>query len=252
MKPNIQTVNYQSVDALPADTADELLRWALSLADTKHRLGIRTSEWVNGGPTLEAAVGASAITQDELGHARSLYAVLREFTAAPSGLGAENDLQARTTFYNPRPLNQPWPSWLDVVCANVTLDRALQVVVAAWRGSTFAPLHGRAAKILQEERFHRLFGDGWLARLAQRDDLHDSLQGSLTHFWQMAVGWFGPEDDSGSRRLARLGIVQASTAELRQQWLDQLLPLIERCDLDAPQWEPNWATWNSHFRDFDL
>jgi phenylacetate-CoA oxygenase PaaI subunit len=227
-----------------------VLRWTLSLADTKHRLGIRTSEWVNGGPALEAAVGASAITQDELGHARSLYAVLRDFAAAPSGIGAENDLQARAVFYNPRVLNQPWPSWLDVIAANVTLDRALHVAVAALRGSTFAPLHARAAKILQEEEFHRIFGDGWLARLAQREDLRERLQASLERFWRAAVGWYGPESDRIAGTLSQVGILMRTPDELRQRWIEQIVPLLQRNNLQVPDWEADWATWDDGFRDF--
>jgi 1,2-phenylacetyl-CoA epoxidase catalytic subunit len=246
----IDVSSYQRVEDLPADVANDVLRWTLSLADTKHRLGIRTSEWVNGGPALEAAVGASAITQDELGHARSLYGVLRDFAAAPDGIGAENDLQARTVFYNPRVLNQPWSSWLDVSAANVTLDRALHIAVAALRGSTFAPLHGRAAKILQEEEFHRIFGDSWLARLAQRDDLRGRLQASLERFWRTAVGWYGPESDRIAGTLYQVGILTRTPDELRQRWLEQLIPLLERHNLQAPDWEANWSTWDDGFRDF--
>lgn len=245
------TISYQKVEDLPADITNGVLRWTLSLADTKHRLGIRTSEWVNGGPALEAAVGASAITQDELGHARSLYAVLRDFAAAPEGIGAENDLQSRNLFYNPRLLNQPWPSWLDVIAANVTLDRALHIAVAALRGSTFVPLHGRAAKILQEEEFHRIFGDGWLARLAQRDDLRERLQNSLDRFWQTAVGWYGPESDAITTTLYQAGIVTATADQLRQRWLEQMLSLFERNHLQTPDWQPNWSIWDASFRDFE-
>jgi phenylacetate-CoA oxygenase PaaI subunit len=250
MNAAAETRSYQRVEDLPADVANDALRWTLSLADTKHRLGIRTSEWVNGGPALEAAVGASAITQDELGHARSLYAVLRDFAAVPDGIGAENDLQARSVFYNPRVLNQPWPSWLDVIAANVTLDRALHVAVAALRGSTFSPLHARAAKILQEEEFHRIFGDGWLARLAQRDDLHERLQASLERFWRAAVGWYGPESDRIAGTLYQVGIVTRTPDELRQRWLEQIIPLFERNNLQVPDWEANWSTWDDGFRDF--
>lgn len=243
-------LSYQRVEDLPADITNDVLRWTLALADTKHRLGIRTSEWINGGPALEAAVGASAVTQDELGHARSLYAVLRDFNGAPEGIGAENDLQARATFYNPRVLNQPWASWLDVIAANVTLDRALHMAVAALRGSTFAPLHGRAAKILQEERFHRIFGDGWLAKLAKRDDLRERLQASLDRFWQAAVGWYGPEDDPIADTLYHTGIVREPAAKLQQHWLAQMIPLFEQHNLQVPNWQPDWSGWDDRFRDW--
>jgi len=44
-----------------------------SLADNKQAIGRRYAYWCNGAPALEAAVAAAAMTQDELGHARTLY-----------------------------------------------------------------------------------------------------------------------------------------------------------------------------------
>ena len=48
-----------------------------SLADNKAALGRRYGEWAVSAPTLESAVAAAAMAQDELGHARSTYPVLK-------------------------------------------------------------------------------------------------------------------------------------------------------------------------------
>src|SRR5436305_15163702 len=53
-----------------------------SLADNKQAIGRRYAYWRNGAPALEAAVAAAAMTQDELGHARTLYALLENCTQA--------------------------------------------------------------------------------------------------------------------------------------------------------------------------
>src|ERR1700676_3476676 len=53
-----------------------------SLADNKQAIGRRYAYWCNGAPALEAAVAAAAMTQDELGHARTLYPLLEDFTQA--------------------------------------------------------------------------------------------------------------------------------------------------------------------------
>ena len=47
-----------------------------SLADNKAALGRRYADWAVSAPTLESAVAAAAMAQDELGHARSTYPVL--------------------------------------------------------------------------------------------------------------------------------------------------------------------------------
>jgi len=243
-------MTYQRIEELDGRVAAAVLQWTLALADTKHKLGIRTSEWINGSPALEAAVGASAITQDELGHARSLFAFLKEFPGAPEGIGAENDLEARDDYHCPRLLNDPWPSWLDVIAANVLVDRALNVAVEAFRDSTFAPLRGRCAKIVQEEEFHRIFGDSWLARLAGWDEeKRGKLQESLNHFWGTAVGWFGPDDDPIALTLYQQGILQATPAEMRRRWLEQVGPLLQKNGLTSPAADVDWSGWNAAYRD---
>ncbi|MFQ5399253.1 MAG: Phenylacetic acid catabolic protein [Anaerolineae bacterium] len=249
------TLSVQHVEDLDAATADALLRWGLALADTKHRIGMRTSEWVNGTPALEAAVGASALTQDELGHARSYFSMLRQFPGAPEAIGFENDLAARDVYYNPRVLNTPWASWLDVIAVNVLLDRALHIAVAATSTSTYAPLRQRAAKVVQEEDYHRIFGDSWLARLAAREDaLPQRLQDSLNRFWGTAVAWFGPpddaiSDDAISARLYDAGILNATPAQMRARWEDQVTALLSKNNLTPPDMKPDWSNWHPAHRD---
>lgn len=245
-------VSIQHVSDLKPDVVEALLRWALSLADTKHTMGMRISEWVNGTPALEAAVGASALTQDELGHARAYFAFLREFPGSPDALGFENDLEARDVYYNPRILNSPWASWLEMVAVNVLLDRALSVAVAATQNSAFAPLRTRAAKILQEEGYHRVFGDTWLARLAARGDRRtERLQEAIDRYWPVSLAWFGPDDDRIAGTLYQDNVLDATPDEMRGRWLEQVTPLLERRGMAVPSEEPEWARWNDAFRDLN-
>ena len=59
------------------DTATSTMAALISsYADNKGALGRRYGEWAVSAPTVEAAVAAAAMAQDELGHARSTYPVL--------------------------------------------------------------------------------------------------------------------------------------------------------------------------------
>ena len=248
MSTHPEATTFYGVEELEPAVAEALLSWALALADTKHRLGMRISEWVNGTPALEAAVGASALTQDELGHARSYFSFLRNFPGAPDALGFENDLEARDLYYNPRLLDSPWASWLEMIAANVLLDRALSVGVAATRDSVYLPLRNRAAKILQEERFHRIFGDSWLARLAGSEQ-KPRLAQALQRYWPMALAWLGPDGDAVAATLYDAGVLGATPAAMRQQWRQQVEPLLQENDLAMPADEPDWSRWDAAHRD---
>lgn len=244
--------SYQQLDELPAEVGTAVLHWTLSVADTKHRIGLQFSHWVTGTPALEAAVGSAAITQDELGHARSLYGLLRHHPNAPEGIGAENDLEARDVFYAPAALALRWESWLQVIASNVVLDSALTCAVAATEGSSFQPLAGRTAKILQEERFHRIFGDQWLKRLMGRDDTtQQKLQAAIDWAWPITLGWLGPDNDPIVRTLVEAGVLKEETAVIRTRWLEIVRPILRDNGLAVPSVALNWEGWNGRFRHID-
>lgn len=245
-----QIAHYQRVEELPVGSEDALLKWVLALADTKHKLGIQFSHWVTGTPALEGAVGSAAVTQDELGHARSLYGMLRDFPDAPEGIGAENDLEAREVYFAPRILNQRWETWFDVIAANVLLDRALNIAVSKAVDSTYAPLASRAVKIVQEERFHRVFGDTWLARLVKQNEaLREPLQSSLNWVWVMTEQWLGPDNDPVVSVLVEHGMLTADHAAVRQEWLAQVTPLLSNNGFAIPEVNADWSKWDAQFRD---
>ena len=133
-----------------------------SLADNKSALGRRYAEWAVSAPTLESAVAAAAMAQDELGHARSTYPVLKQLGVddqrgrlrrrqaaraarrraarlervhrrQPAGRRRADDVRRRRAWTQPR---RRWPQ--------------------------------RAKKILQEEGSHRAHGEAWARRLLPR------------------------------------------------------------------------------------
>jgi 1,2-phenylacetyl-CoA epoxidase catalytic subunit len=139
---------------------------------------------------------------------------------------------------------------LDVIAANVLLDRALQLAVASTRTSRYGPLQTRSAKVLQEESYHRIFGDSWLARIAARQDkVTGKLQDALDKFWGTAVAWIGPNDDPITNQLVAADILNSTSAELRQRWLDDVTALLEQHGFTVPDGMPDWAQWHSEHRD---
>ena len=240
---------FQSADDMPAALATAVLSWLLSVADTKHRIGLQFSHWVTGAPALEAAVSSAAIAQDELGHARSFYSLLRNFPGAPESIGAENDLEARDIYYAPSALMPRWESWLQVVAINIVLDCALQISIAQMQDSTFQPLAGRIAKIMQEERFHRVFGHSWLERLVQRDDrIKHQLQQVIDWAWWITSQWIGPDDDPIVNELVAARVLGGNTAVVRQQWLAKVEPILTVNELVIPEKKSDWSNWNPQFR----
>src|SRR5438445_1841913 len=136
-----------------------------SLADNKQAIGRRYAYWCNGAPALEAAVAAAAMTQDELGHARTLYPLLDNFSQAEVD-PLQSEPETRTLHYALSFLDQDFQGWSDFVATNFLLDAALTTFFEAAQNSTYEPLRQRSRKIVQEERIHAIHAEGWVRRLA--------------------------------------------------------------------------------------
>jgi phenylacetate-CoA oxygenase PaaI subunit len=226
---------------------DAVLALLVTLGDNKYKLGRRYSEWSTAGPTLEASVAAASMTSDELGHARSLYPLLRQFPGAPPELRREED---RSDFRNVSFLDEPFERWTDLIAACALFGRALSTVVESLRRSEYQPFRHRAAKILQEEQYHDLYARGWLEVLAQDPASRGELQSAMARIWPETVAWFGPDDDPVFRAALAEGISDADSATLRRRFVDGVRGTIAEVpgltDLGVPA--ISWNRWDSAAR----
>ncbi len=205
-----------------------------SLADNKQAIGRHYASWCNGAPTLEAAVAAAAMTQDEIGHARTLYPLLEDFTQAEAD-PSQVEPMTRTLHYHLAYLDHDFQGWSDFVATNFLLDSALTTLFQAAQQSSYEPLRQRARKIVQEERIHEMHADGWVRRLARAGGaVRSTLVTSLLRLWEETLCWFGPEDDPKMQQLYREGIIDATPDELRRRYLQKIMPTLRSLDIDVP------------------
>jgi ring-1,2-phenylacetyl-CoA epoxidase subunit PaaC len=220
------------------ETADLIL----VLADNKHQLGLRYAEWATGAPTLEAATAAAAMAQAELGHARALLPLLREFPAVAQAADEERPPTRYAAL-----LDAPFATWAEFVAANALFDSALTTIVAALVESGYAPFRGRAKKIVEEERYHAAHGAGWLRRLGQAGGApHEVIEEAVARIWPETQCLFGPDDDPTISALHRAGVIAASPGELRERFVAQMHDLLMRASLELPSADTlPWARWDA-------
>ncbi len=205
-----------------------------SLADNKQFMGRRYAYWSNGAPALEAAVAAAAMTQDELGHARTLYPLLEDFTQSQAD-PAQVEPMTRTLRFHIAALDGEFTGWSDFVATNFLLDTALTTFFEAAQGSSYEPLRTRARKIVQEERIHLAHAEGWVRRLAKAGGaVRTTLIAALQRFWDEVLCWFGPDDDPTMLQLFDEGIIDAPPAELRARYLQKIMPLLSSVEVAMP------------------
>jgi phenylacetate-CoA oxygenase PaaI subunit len=239
----VERADLAMVSSLAPSLREPVFGLLSSLADNKYMLGRRYAEWCTGAPMLESAVAAAAMAQDELGHARSIYPLLRGF---PHGLEAT---QMEEKGWQQRPtsamtcLGRPFGAWSDFVAANLLVDTALSTLLAAAIDSPYEPLRQRARKIWQEETGHWVHAAGWMRRLQSGDA---DIASTLAHVWDDAFTWFGRADDPVIAPLAAAGLLSAAPDELRTQLRARLDPVLQPDQAAAPLYARTlpWHRWD--------
>jgi len=206
------------VNTLDPELREPMHQLLANLADNKYVLGRRYAEWCTGAPMLESAVAAAAMAQDELGHARSFYPLLRGFGADGAAM-EEKGWQARPT-NAVTCLDKPFQRWADYIAANLLLDTAFTTLLQLATSSLYQPLRQRAAKIVQEEGAHFVHASGWLRRMPDAAT-------ALEAMWDDAVTWFGQDDDPVLAPLARAGLLSGTPTLMRDALCRRLEPPLE-------------------------
>ncbi|HEY1509177.1 MAG TPA: Phenylacetic acid catabolic protein [Solirubrobacteraceae bacterium] len=214
-----------------------------SLADNKGALGRRYGEWAVSAPTIESAVAAAAMAQDELGHARATYPVLAKLgvVRGDDGLDAGHPM---------RVISAELPDWASFIAANLVVDGILTTFVHSARDSSIEALAQRARKILQEEGAHRVHAQAWLRRICRAGgtDL-ELLRERIGEMWLEASRWPGPDDDAGYREAIERGMLSEGPAAIRGRVRDWLTALLEAEDAVVALDEPvDWSAWDPRVR----
>lgn len=245
---------FKSPEDLPEDAREHLADLLLVLADNKRILGLRYANWILGAPALEAGIACSAMAQDEWGHGRILYAMLRDFGRDPDALEHEREPEE---YRSSVLLDEEPGTWPELLALNLLLDTALSVQFASMRDSAFEPVHYKVSKLLDEERFHFEHGKGWVARLATTGKGRDALEAAFRPAWRECLRWFGPEDDALGNRLAAIGVADAGPDVLRARWLSRVAPVVKQAgfalaEREGGEWrtttEVDWESWDGDRR----
>ncbi|HSM35378.1 MAG TPA: Phenylacetic acid catabolic protein [Longimicrobiales bacterium] len=237
-----QRRNYADPDALPAGVRDDVRDLILSMADSKRLLGMRYAEWVLGAPEIEAGIACASMAQDEWGHARLLYALLKDFGEDVDALEHGREASA----YRSMPaLDEAPDTWACLLALNAVVDGALTTAFEALSESMYEPLRVRCAKLLDEEAFHAAHALAWTRRYATGSEKAKvALADAVAEAMPSSFAWFGPADDAEAR-LRDAGIVPGDRDAARGRLGDRLAPILELLGVGAPVLaKHDWGGWD--------
>ena len=230
--------------AVTESTPPPLSRHILTLADTKRLLGIRYSDWILGSPSIETGIAASSMAQDEWGHARLLYAMLKKLGYDPFEV---EHTRPAGRYYSVPALDRPFEDWADFTAAVVVVDGALAVALESFAAGDFALARTRVPKMLAEEEYHRQFGSAWFARLAEaggdaKARLHESAMAMLPS----TLAWLLPGDDVYDDLVAEGRVRPAD--RVRERCRNRLAATLARAGITLAAVEPNRDGWDPERR----
>jgi ring-1,2-phenylacetyl-CoA epoxidase subunit PaaC len=218
---------------LPDGARDGVRDLILVLADSKRLLGMRYGQWLLGAPELEAGIACASMAQDEWGHARLLYALLREFGDDVDALehGREPHEYRSMDALDTEPR-----SWPELVAVNALVDAALTVQLESLSRSSYVPLRQRVQKLIEEESFHAAHGAAWFRRIATAgEDGRAQMQNAVAAILPAVLRWFG-RDSGAPQTLRDAGIADATGSTLRERFAGRVQPLLDvvssRSDVD--------------------
>lgn len=158
----------------PAAAAD-----LLALADDELLIGHRHGEWLGLSPFLEEDLTTASIAQDEIGHARALYALLwPEWADRDAGV-----VRRPPSAWRSSPLSEiegtPWERallrhWLHDLVEPVRWQGLVEA-----HATEIPALVDLAARVAAEEHFHRAHAGALVARLASVPAARERLTGPL-------------------------------------------------------------------------
>jgi ring-1,2-phenylacetyl-CoA epoxidase subunit PaaA len=184
-------------------------------------------------PHLNAFGSATAIIQDELGHAHIAYRLMRDL-----GVDTEELIYEREPgrFKYPYAFDVPLSSWVELVVANAFYDRAgFTLLGDVFQSTTFGPWKRALVKVDKEETFHLRHGENWVRKIVQSGEGKAELQRAVDWMFLLTVEWFGlPDDMKRHTEQLDFGFKGHTNDELRQIWMSTAVPLCQEVGLTVP------------------
>ena len=196
--------------------------------------------WITRAPTLRRKLSLLAKVQDEAGHGLYLYCAAE--TLGKSRLEMTQELLSGKAKYSSI-FNYPTPTWADIGAIGWLVDGAAIMNQIPLCRCSYGPYARAMIRICKEESFHQRQGYEIMLTLAKGTKAQKEMaQRALNRWWWPSVMMFGPSDaDSpNTENSVRWKIKRYTNDELRQKFVDAIVPQAEKIGLTIPDKDLKW------------
>ncbi len=239
-------------DAMPDDYRRALVRQMSQHANSEI-IGMQPEgNWITRAPSLARKAILMAKVQDEAGHGLYLYAAAE--TLGTSRAEMTEALLAGKARYSSI-FNYPTPTWADIGAIGWLVDGAAICNQVPLCRASYGPYARAMVRICKEESFHQRQGFEILLTLSRgTDEQHEMAQQAVDRWYAPSLMMFGPPDaDSpNSAKSMAWNIKRFSNDELRQRFIDMLVPQAKALGLTLPDPDLRWNAERGHHDHGDL
>ncbi len=189
------------------------------------------SKWFNRAPGIEERKIIAALVQEEFEHWALTVELMLELGFQFEEI--ENRYTNRLFLILIR-LASVRATWSDTVMFSFLMESAAFYPVRDNIYSSYAPWARMSKSILEEEEQHRESGAN-LVRNQIRRLGRDEMQKSLKKWWPLSLNVFGSPNSKNEEIHKRFGFHIRSNEERRQNFRDDLEPIIRELDLEVPK-----------------
>jgi ring-1,2-phenylacetyl-CoA epoxidase subunit PaaA len=246
-------------DWMPDEYRHQLIRMISQHAHSEIVGMLPEGAWITRAPNLRRKMILLAKVQDEAGHGQYLY-----HAAETLGITREEMLEAllseRAKYSNI--FNYPTLTWADVGVIGYLVDFAAILNQTMLARCSYGPYARAMVRICAEENFHKKQGQDIVIRLATGSPKQRAMvQDAINRWWWPTLMMFGPPDSASPNTpiLQRWGIKSKTNDELRQDFINKIVPELHALKLSIPDPDlhldetvGNWITgpidWDEFWR----
>jgi len=196
--------------------------------------------WITRAPSLKRKSILLAKVQDEAGHGLYLYSAAETLGASRDQMLA--DLHSGKAKYSSI-FNYPTLSWADMGTVGWLVDGAAILNQVPLCRTSYGPYARAMVRVCKEESFHQRQGFEIMQTLSEGSPEQKAMaQEALNRWWWPTLMMFGPKDSESPNTAQSMNwrIKRFTNDELRQKFVDMMVPQAEFLGLTVPDPELKW------------
>jgi len=221
-------------DWMPDEYRKNLIRMIGQHAHSEIVGQLPEGKWIPYAPGFRRKLTLIAKVQDEAGHGQLLYTAAETLGKSREEM-MEELLAGKAKYANV--FNYPTPTWADVGVIGWLVDTSAVINQTMLAQGSYGPYARAMKRICYEESFHIKQGYDAIVALANgTPEQRQMAQDAINRWWYPTLMMSGPPDSlsAHTQQSMRWRIKTKSNEQVRQEFVDHIVPQIRALGLDVP------------------